>query len=39
VPDLAPLAYRIRKRLISRVPVPLMTTIARMKERITRGSA
>jgi SAM-dependent methyltransferase len=39
VPDLAPLAYRIRKRLLSRVPVPLMTAIARMKERITRGSA
>jgi SAM-dependent methyltransferase len=39
VPDLAPLAYRIRKRLVSRIPVPLMTAIARMKERITRGSA
>jgi SAM-dependent methyltransferase len=39
VPDLAPLAYRIRKRLLSRVPVPLMTAIARMKERMTRGSA
>jgi SAM-dependent methyltransferase len=39
VPELAPLAYRIRKRLVSRVPVPLMTAIARLKERITRGSA
>jgi len=39
VPDLAPLAYRIRKRLISRLPVPLMTAIARLKERITRGRA
>ncbi|MFI4866070.1 MAG: methyltransferase domain-containing protein [Steroidobacterales bacterium] len=39
VPDLAPLAYRIRKRLVSRIPVPLMTAIARMKERITRGGA
>jgi SAM-dependent methyltransferase len=37
VPDLAPLAYRIRKQLVARLPVPLMTTMARIKERVTRG--
>jgi SAM-dependent methyltransferase len=36
VPDLAPLAYRIRKQLVSRLPVPLMTTMARIKERLTK---
>jgi SAM-dependent methyltransferase len=39
VPDLAPLSYRIRKLLVSRVPVPLMTAIARMKERATSAQA
>jgi SAM-dependent methyltransferase len=39
VPELAPLGYRIRKQLVSRLPVPLMTTMARIKERLTRGSA
>jgi SAM-dependent methyltransferase len=39
VPDLAPLGYRIRKQLLSRVPVPLMTALARVKERATRAVA
>jgi SAM-dependent methyltransferase len=39
VPDLAPLGYRIRKQLVSRLPVPLMTAMARIKERLTRGIA
>ena len=38
-PDLAPLAYRIRKQLVSRLPVSLMTAMARIKERLTRGIA
>jgi SAM-dependent methyltransferase len=37
VPDLAPLGYRIRKQLVRRMPVPLMTALARMKERSTRA--
>ena len=39
VPDLSPLSYRIRKQLLRRVPVRLMTAIARMKERVTRTRA
>jgi SAM-dependent methyltransferase len=39
VPDLAPLGYRIRKQLVSRLPVPLMTAMARIKERLSRGDA
>jgi SAM-dependent methyltransferase len=39
VPDLAPLGYRIRKQLVKRVPVPLMTAMARIKERVARGGA
>ena len=39
VPDLAPLAYRLRKRLVSQLPVSLMTAMARIKERLTRGAA
>jgi len=39
VPDLAPLGHRIRKQLVRRVPVPLMTLIARIKERVMRGEA
>ena len=39
VPDLAPLGYRIRKQLVRRLPVPLMTALARMKERGTRPPA
>jgi hypothetical protein len=39
VPDLAPLGYRLRKQLLRRLPVPMMTTIARLKERLTRGGA
>jgi hypothetical protein len=37
VPDLSPLGYRIRKQLVRRLSVPLMTAIARMKERGTRS--
>ena len=39
VPDLAPLSYRIRKFLLSRLPPPVMTAIARIKERVARSSA
>ena len=39
VPDVAPLVYRLRKQLVSRLPVPLMTAMARIKERLTRGVA
>lgn len=39
VPDLSPLSYRIRKQLLRRVPVPVMTAFARMKERATRAQA
>jgi hypothetical protein len=39
LPDLAPLGYRLRRQLLRRLPVPLMTTIARLKERLTRGGA
>jgi hypothetical protein len=39
VPDLAPLGYRLRKQLVSRLPVPLMTAVARIKERLARGIA
>jgi SAM-dependent methyltransferase len=39
VPDLAPLSYRLRKQLVSRLPVALMTAMARIKERLTRGVA
>ncbi len=38
VPDLAPLSYRIRKQLVRRMPVALMTAIARIKERARRGT-
>jgi hypothetical protein len=34
--DLAPLPYRVRKRLVRLLPVSLMTTVARVKERIHR---
>ena len=37
VPDVAPLTYRLRKQLVRRLPLPLMTAIARLKER-ARGS-
>jgi len=33
IPDVAPLSYRIRKQLLRRLPVPLMTALARLKER------
>jgi SAM-dependent methyltransferase/4-amino-4-deoxy-L-arabinose transferase-like glycosyltransferase len=39
VPDLSPLSYRIRKQLVSRLPVALMTALARMKERATRAQS
>jgi len=39
VPDVSPLGYRIRKQLVRALPVPLMTALARMKERAPRGSA
>ena len=39
VPDVAPLAYRLRKQLVRRLPVPLMTAIARVKERLRRSGA
>jgi SAM-dependent methyltransferase len=39
VPDLSPLSYRIRKQLVRRMPVALMTALARMKERATRAQA
>ena len=39
LPDLAPLGYRLRRQLLRRLPVPVMTTIARLKERLTRGGA
>jgi SAM-dependent methyltransferase len=38
VPDLSPLSYRVRKQLVSRLPVPLMTAIARIKERARAGA-
>jgi SAM-dependent methyltransferase len=34
VPDWAPLAYRIRRQLVRRLPVAAMTMIARVKERL-----
>jgi SAM-dependent methyltransferase len=34
IPDVAPLGYRIRRQLVRRLPVPLMTAIARVKERV-----
>jgi SAM-dependent methyltransferase len=39
VPDLAPLPYRIRKLLLGLLPVPLMTALARTKERATAAQA
>lgn len=39
VPDLAPLAYRIRRRLVRRLPVSLMTALARVKERTRQARA
>ena len=39
VPDLAPLSYRIRKFMLSRLPPPVMTAIARIKERVARSGA
>jgi hypothetical protein len=39
VPDVSPLGYRIRKQLVRVLPVPLMTALARMKERAPRGPA
>jgi SAM-dependent methyltransferase len=39
VPDVSPLSYRIRKQLVRWLPVPLMTALARMKERAPRGPA
>ena len=35
VPDLSPWSYRLRKRLLGRLPVPVMTALARTKERAT----
>jgi SAM-dependent methyltransferase len=37
VPELSPLSYRLRKLLLRCLPVPLMTTIARIKERTARA--
>jgi SAM-dependent methyltransferase len=37
--DVAPLPYRIRKRLLGLLPVPLMTALARTKERATAAQA
>ena len=34
VADLAPLRYRIRKQIVRRLPVSVMTSIARVKERV-----
>jgi SAM-dependent methyltransferase len=39
VPDVSPLSYRIRKLLVRVLPVPMMTALARMKERAPRGPA
>ena len=36
VADVAPLGYRVRRHLIRRLPVPVMTALARIKERIVR---
>lgn len=35
VSDLAPLPYRLRRQLLRTLPVPVMTVIARLKERVT----
>jgi len=37
VPDLSPLAYRLRKQVVRRLPVPVMTALARAKERLERS--
>lgn len=34
VPDLAPLAYRLRREMVRRLPVAAMTLIAKVKERL-----
>jgi SAM-dependent methyltransferase len=39
IPDLAPLAYRLRKQLVRRLPVKLMTALARLKERAQRAQS
>jgi SAM-dependent methyltransferase len=39
VPDVSPLAYRVRKQLVRALPVRLMTALARMKERAPRRPA
>ena len=36
VPDLAPLAYRLRRLLVRGLPVPIATALARLKERALR---
>ena len=37
VPDVSPLAYRLRKQVVRRLPVPIMTALARAKERLERS--
>ncbi len=37
VPDVAPPLYRLRKQLLRRLPVPLQTALARLKERLLRA--
>ncbi|MGH8231814.1 MAG: methyltransferase domain-containing protein [Steroidobacteraceae bacterium] len=37
VPDLAPLGYRLRKQLVRRLPLKIMTALARLKEHMARA--
>lgn len=38
VPDVAPLAYRVRRQFVRLLPPPVMTALARIKERLRRST-
>jgi SAM-dependent methyltransferase len=37
IADLAPLPYRLRRQLLARLPVPVLTAMARVREHLSRG--